>query len=107
MAILTDLYIKKETLQTMIDVLNKKGENGISLTIAINDEFNQWNQNTSAFVSQTKQQKDSAEKKFYVGNGKTLWHNNVMPPIPNRQATNQSSGGSETGVVDGDDDLPF
>lgn len=105
MAILTDLYIKKETLQTMIDVLNKRGENGISLTIAINDEFNQWNQNTSAFVSQTKQQKDSAEKKFYVGNGKTLWHNNVMPPIPNRQPIPNS--GQDSNSADDSDDLPF
>lgn len=102
MAILTDLYIKKETLQVILDTLNNKGENGISLTIAINDEFNQYNQNTSAFVSQTKQQKDSGEKKYYIGNGKTLWHNNVMPPIPNRQAIPGSASGA-----DEDDDLPF
>lgn len=73
MASLNSLYIKKETLQKMLDVLNKKNEKGIELTVSINDEVNNYDQNVGAFVSQSKEQRDSKKEKFYVGNGRTFW----------------------------------
>lgn len=73
MASLNSLYIKKETLQKMLDVLNKKNEKGIELTVSINDEVNNYDQNVGAFVSQSKEQRDAKKEKFYVGNGRTFW----------------------------------
>ena len=76
MASLSEVYIKKETLETIIKVLNKKtGDDakGIKVTINLSDEPNQWGQNVSLLVSQTKEQRDAKVKAFYIGNGKTFW----------------------------------
>ena len=73
MSALLDVYIKAETLQTILDTLNKKDEKGISITLSINDEANEYGQNVSAFVSQSKEARADKKPKFYVGNGKVFW----------------------------------
>lgn len=73
MASLNDLYIKEETLDILLKTIRKKGEKGISLTLSINDETNQWGQNLSAYVSQSKEDREAKKDRFYVGNGKTFW----------------------------------
>ena len=39
MSALADIYIKKETLKTILEVLDKKGEKGISLTVSQNLKY--------------------------------------------------------------------
>ena len=73
MASLNSLYIKKETLKTLLDTLEAKQEKGVELTVALNDEVNQYGQNVSAWVSQTKEQRDEKKQRFFTGNGKTFW----------------------------------
>lgn len=73
MASLNDLYIKEETLDILLKTIRKKGEKGISLTVSINDETNQWGQNLSAYVSQSKEDREAKKNRFFVGNGKTFW----------------------------------
>ena len=73
MASLNDLYIKEQTLDTLLKTIRKKGEKGISLTVSINDDTNQWGQNLSAYVSQSKEDREAKKDRFYVGNGKTFW----------------------------------
>ena len=78
MATLSSIYIKKETLQKMLDVLNKKqGDEGkgISITISQNDESNQYGQNVSSWVSQSKEQREAKKERFFIGNGKVFWSN--------------------------------
>ena len=102
MAQLHSLYLKKETIQTLLDVLTKKQEKGIELTISVNDEFNQFNQNVSAFVSQTKEQREQNKPKYYVGNGRTFWSTNNDHPKPEAKSEAQAV---KAEVVE--DDLPF
>ena len=73
MSSLSSIYVKKETLRTLLDVLEKKGDNGIEFTISTNDDVNDYGQNISAYVSQTKEQREAGKPKFYVGNGKVFW----------------------------------
>ena len=73
MSSLNSLYLKLSTLKEMVDVLERKQENGISITVSINDEVNNYGQNISAFVAQTKEQREAKTNKFYVGNGRTVW----------------------------------
>ena len=80
MAALADIYFKKETLQTILDVLNKKGDKGLSVTVSINDETKVFTheigeslQNVSAYVSQSKEDREAKKDRFYVGNGKIFW----------------------------------
>jgi len=98
MAQLTDLYLKLDTLKTLVSTLEAKGEKGIALTIAINDEANNYGQNVSATISQSKEEREAKKQKFYVGNGKTFWanDNSFIPPKHERDAT---SGQSDTDVL--------
>lgn len=73
MGSLSTIYIKKETLKTLLDVVSKKDEKGIEITISTNDESNQFGQNVSSYVSQSKEQREAKKDKFYVGNGKVFW----------------------------------
>jgi len=45
----------------------------LNVTIAINDEMNQYGQNVSAWLAQSKEERDEDAERVYVGNGKTLW----------------------------------
>ena len=99
MAHMNDLWVKKDVLETLLKTINAKGENGIALTIATNNEANQYGQNVSAWVSQKQDEKDNP--KFYVGNGKVFWldsNSNVFKP--ERQQTNRVQ---ESADVDGSD----
>ncbi len=105
MASLSSIYIKRETLQTLLDVVSKKGEKGVELTVSIEDASNQYGQNLSAWVSQSKEQREAKANRFYVGNGKCFWSDGKITRgektegLP--QPTQQSSG------VENYDDLPY
>ena len=73
MSSLSEFYVKKETLKTMLKVLELKNQDGISLNVSIGDETNEWGQNVSVSVSQTKEEREAKKDKFYIGNGKVFW----------------------------------
>ncbi|MDV3768148.1 hypothetical protein CMU26_01140 [Elizabethkingia anophelis] len=98
MSSLNSLYIKKETLERLLSTVTKKNEKGVELTISIQEEGNQYGQNVSAFVSQSKEQRDSGVNKFYVGNGNTFWTDRKIQVV---KKNNSSGTGSD------DNDLPF
>ncbi len=99
MASLNSLYFKKETLEVMLRTLTAKQAQGVEITISIYDEANQFGQNVSAYISQTKEQRDAKKERFYVGNGKTFWSSDpVNAPTAKVEAVKAE-------VVD--DGLPF
>lgn len=103
MAHLSEIYLKKETLQTIITTMEKKGMAGISFTISTNDEAKEFSrqdgsksyQNVSAFVSQTKEQREAKTAKFYVGNGSVKWSDGKAPLVPGAQAATQAPQASK------------
>lgn len=108
MSALADIYIKKETLQTILSVLEKGGGNqgkGISLTISINDDSNEYGQNVNSYVSQSKEDREADKKKFYVGNGRVFWENGTIKKgvKPDDQTTTSAPATAGTD----DDTLPF
>ena len=106
MASLSEIYVKKSTLETMLKALNakqgKEGE-GVKLTISLSDQTNKFGQNVSAYVSQTKEQRDAKTPLFYVGNGKTFWTKGETP-VPQREEQQQAPQPVES---EKDDDFPF
>lgn len=102
MASLNSLWIKEETLQTLLDTIKKKGDKGVSLTIVLNDEANQWKQNVSAWVQQTKEQQESKADKYYVGNGRTFWSKGETPVFKLEQSASAQPTNQEE-----PDGLPF
>lgn len=104
MASLSEIFVKKETLETLLSVLSKKtgkDAKGIKLTISLSDEAKNYGQNVSAYVSQTKEQRDAKNPVFYVGNGKTFWTKGETP-IPKKENNEQNN----TSKSQGDED-PF
>lgn len=73
MGAICNLYIKEDVLETLLKTIRGKKEKGVSLTISIDDKTNDYGQNISSFVSQTKEQRDAKVKKYYVGNGALVW----------------------------------
>ena len=85
MSNLSSIYIKKENLKTLLEVVEKKGDKGVELTISTNDETNEYGQNISAYVAQTKEQREVKKQKFYVGNGKVFWTDGKITVAEKRQ----------------------
>ena len=106
MASLSEIYVKKSTLETMLKALNaKQGKDaaGVKLTISLSYQPNNYGQNVSAYVAQTKEHRDAKKPIFYVGNGKTFWSKGETP-CPQRDQPTQAP----QNVTAGDeDDLPF
>ena len=102
MASLNSLYIKKETLKILLDTLEAKQEKGVELTVALNDEVNQYGQNVSAWVSQTKEQRDEKKQRFFTGNGKTFWSDGKITVAKDAEPEAAETVKDEPGL-----DLPF
>lgn len=103
MGALLDIYIKLDVLEKLTKVIKQKGEKGIAITTSINDETNQYGQNTVAFVSQSKEQRDEKKPKYYVGNGKVFWTDGKISVAEKKEQQNNSSAKTKEGI----DDLPF
>ncbi len=104
MASLLNIWLSKEVLDTLAQTVSKKGDKGVSIDVSINDETNQYEQNTSAYVSQTKEQREQKIKRFYVGNGKVFWTDGKI-----FVAKKKEEHGVAMPSVDNEpiDDLPF
>ena len=106
MASLSEIYVKKSTLEMILKTLNaKQGKEaeGVKLTISLSDQPNNFGQNVSAYVAQTKEQRDAKTPLFYVGNGKTFWSKGETP-CPQREQPTQAP---QPVTAANDDDLPF
>lgn len=101
MSLLADIYIKKETLETLLKTIEKKGDKAISLTVSIEDEAGRYDQNLSAYVSQSKEDREAKKNKFYVGNGKVFWNNGKVvngKDAPKKAGVNQTKQEDEDGL---------
>lgn len=102
MASLSSLYIKTETLETLLQTAKKKELKGVELTISINDEANQYDQNVTSYVSQSKEDREAQKKRFYTGNGRTFWTDGKIS-VPVKTDAQQAAANNS----DDDDDLPW
>lgn len=66
---LATLFIKTETIKILLETLQKKGSKGVELTISTSDKNNDYNQNVSAWVAQTKEEREAEKKKFMSAMG--------------------------------------
>lgn len=105
MASLSNIYIKEDVLETLLKTIRTKGEKGISIDISINDESNTYDQNVSAYVSQTKEQREDKKPRYYVGNGKCFWTDGKIE-IAKKKAENIEVHNAEV-VTEVEPDLPF
>lgn len=99
MALLISAYFTKAKLQEMLNAADK----GIAVTIAVNDEANQYQQNVVVSKSQTREEREAKTPKVYYGNGQVLWHDGKITLAPKKDAAPQNATPSN----DAFDSLPF
>ena len=88
MSSLSSIWIKKEVLETLLKTVEKKGEKGVSIDISISDETNQYGQNITAYVSQTKEEREAKKDRYYVGNGKNFWNDGKITVAERKEQNN-------------------
>jgi hypothetical protein len=104
MSSLSEIYLKKETLETLLKTVTAKGENGVSITISTSDDSNQYGQNVTSFVSQTKEQREAKANKYYVGNGKVFWTDGKITVAKKKE---EATAPAPAPVQESFNDLPF
>lgn len=115
MASLANIYFKLETLEQMVKNIRLNGYNGVSIDLSINDTANNYEQNISAYLSQTKEQRQAKEKKIYVANGNVFWTDGNIVAIKKENKQNNNSSIKSNTVTQNaieeaevvSDDLPF
>ena len=77
-----------------------KGKKGTyyNVTISINDET-RFGNNVSIFDSQTKEERESEDKRNYTGNGSVIWTNGKIEVAESQNVTEN--------VTEASTDLPF
>lgn len=82
---------------------NEKG--WANVTLYVNDETNQYGQNVSAAMEQSKEDREAKAPKQYIGNGRVVWTDDKITAAERVDqgvtAKEQSTAGRET------PDLPF
>ena len=82
-------------------IVGKKGTY-LNLSVAVNDEKDQFDNDCSAWINQSKEEREAKDPKTYLGNGKVVWSNNSSPtPV-----ANVAPVAADSAVVV-DHDLPF
>lgn len=104
MSAIINLYIKKETLETLLKGIEKKGLNGIGVDVSINNESNKYDQDATMTVSQNKEDRQAKKPKFYIGNGRVVWTDGLIS-VKKKHDTEPENKEIETDWVTGD--LPF
>ena len=101
MSSLNSLYFKKEALEVLLKTVNAKGEKGVEITVSINDDTNDYGQNISAYVAQSKEQREAKKQRYFVANGKTFWTDGNITVAERREVA------QETAPQADDEDFPF
>jgi len=72
--------------------LGIKGKDGKykQYTISISDQPNEYGQNVSMYLAQTKEQRDAKEKRVYLANGNVIWTDGVIIAPPRKEQMKDS-----------------
>lgn len=100
MGVLASIYLKEETLETLLKVVKAKKEKGVSLTVSISDKTDNYGQNVASFVAQSKEDREAKKPKYYTGNGKVFWTDGNVSVAEKVEAQPKQTASVE-------EDLPF
>ena len=88
-----------------------EGKKGIylDLTMAVNDEVNDYDQDCSAWVAQSQESREAGEAKNYLGNGKVFWTDEEggLPAKAEEAAEEKPKKKAAVTEEKEEDDLPF
>jgi len=80
-----------------------KGAKGtyLNLTVAVNNELDQFGNNAAAYISQSKEEREAKVNRTYLGNGKVVFTDGTINKAEPQQAQPQQAAPQD------DDSLPF
>lgn len=104
MAVLVEGYIPLEKLEQMVQTLKLKKAKGVLVNLAINDDFDQFEQNVVGYVKQSEEQRKAKKKRYYFLNGKVVWHDGV---VVQKKEASKTPASSESAANTDVDDYPF
>jgi len=81
----------------------------LDVTVAVNDELNEYDQDCSSWISQSKENREAGEAKNYLGNGKVFWTDEQggLPAKAEEEKEEKPDKKKADASSDEDDDLPF
>ena len=94
--------------KTKIVTTDKNGQpftNGakyLNIQVVLNDEVDQYGNDTAIRINQSKEEREKGEKPVYLGNGKTVWSSQV-----NNTTVHQAEVITTNDPAEANDDLPF
>lgn len=80
-------------------LINGKKGTWLPITVTINDELDDFDNQGSITIQQSKEERDRKDKKTYLGNGRVVWCNDQIANLT-------PTGGAKSSEKQGDD-LPF
>ena len=72
MALIGNAYVKLDKLRQIVEACEENGLDGFKFDVMIGEV--KYNENISFAASQSKEQREAKEKKWYFGNGKVVWN---------------------------------
>tara|TARA_B100000925_G_C21975536_1_gene459941 strand:- start:28 stop:330 length:303 start_codon:yes stop_codon:yes gene_type:complete len=100
MASLTSININLNKIPKEKIYEGKKGKY-IQVTVVQNNEIDQYNYNSSIYVSQSQEERESKADKVYIGNGNVVWTDNKVVEPNTNKITEPNTKSKE------DNNLPF
>jgi hypothetical protein len=79
----------------------------LNLTIAINDQVNDYDQNVSAWISQTAEEREADQERQYMANGATIWTDGKTFVPEKKNAAAKAKPKAKKAPAEDDGFLPF
>jgi hypothetical protein len=84
-----------------IDKTKVKDGKYLNAIVAIGDDTNQYGQNASMYISQSKEEREAKTARTYIGNGKVVWNDgNIVNAERVEQVTNTEQNPQRNDIDD-------
>jgi len=107
MSALLDIYLKKEALEKLLQAVTVRQQKGIGVTVSVEDKTNDYGNNVTAWVSQSKEERALKKEKFYVGNGKVFYTKDNHIEAASRVEREPAQSNGKLSTEGYQNDLPF
>jgi len=83
---------------------HSNGKVYLNMTMDLKDESDQYGNDCSVWIQQSKEERDAKARREFLGNGKVLWSDSTSNPAT---ASKGAPAGTMAEMPPVDDDLPF
>ena len=84
MALLSNASIDVQKI-TKKKILTKGKGQYLQISIAVNNETNDYGQNVAIYETQSKEEREAGLKRKYIGNGKVVWTDGEAPEVAEKK----------------------